>query len=112
MHASLSAMGGECVYAVEADAQAAMVYQRNWGINPQGDIRLDANDVHVNVPPHDLLAANLPLQPFSAFAQRRMADESAAPLYWNVLQIVKAHRPSIVLVETVRGMAGARHHHD
>ena len=38
-HAALSALGGKCVYAVEVDKKAAAVYERNWGINPLGDIR-------------------------------------------------------------------------
>ncbi|MEI8342250.1 MAG: DNA cytosine methyltransferase [Verrucomicrobiota bacterium] len=37
-HAALTAMGGECVYAVEVDSAAAAIYNRNWGLDPLGDI--------------------------------------------------------------------------
>ena len=30
-HAVMKAFGGECVYAVEIDKQAANVYEANWG---------------------------------------------------------------------------------
>jgi len=33
-HAALAAMGGNCVYAIEIDAAAAAVYERNWGLIP------------------------------------------------------------------------------
>ena len=35
-HAALSALGGECVYAVEKDPAAAAVYERNWGMPALG----------------------------------------------------------------------------
>jgi DNA (cytosine-5)-methyltransferase 1 len=64
-HAALSAYGGECAYAVEIDPQAAKVYERNWGVNPLGDITKDANELVMNVGDHEILAAGFPCQPFS-----------------------------------------------
>ena len=57
-------MGGECVYAVEIDPHAAAVYERNWGVNPLGDITKDATEAAVTVPEHDVLTAGFPCQPF------------------------------------------------
>ena len=34
----MKAIGGECVYAVEIDKQAAHVYETNWGHRALGDI--------------------------------------------------------------------------
>ena len=59
-HAALGSLGGECVYAVEIDAQAAAVYQRNWGMNPIGDITIDVSDKRVKIPDHDVLVAGFP----------------------------------------------------
>ena len=64
-HAALNGFGGECVYAVEIDPKAAAVYERNWGLNPLGDITEHVNDSVVTVPNHDVLAAGFPCQPFS-----------------------------------------------
>ena len=111
-HAALSSMGGECVYAVEIDRQAAKVYERNWGLDPFGDITQDANDEVMNVPPHDVLVAGFPCQPFSKSGAQRGMDETRGTLYWNILKIIEAHHPKMVLLENVRNLAGPRHVHE
>jgi DNA (cytosine-5)-methyltransferase 1 len=111
-HAALSSMGGKCVYAVEIDRQAAQVYERNWGLNPFGDITRDANDEVMNVPPHDVLVAGFPCQPFSKSGAQRGMDETRGTLYWNILKIIEAHHPKMVLLENVRNLAGPRHLHE
>jgi DNA (cytosine-5)-methyltransferase 1 len=111
-HAALSSMGGECVYAVEIDRQASKVYARNWGLNPFGDITLDANDEVMNVPPHDVLVAGFPCQPFSKSGAQRGMDETRGTLYWNILKIIETHHPKMVLLENVRNLAGPRHLHE
>lgn len=111
-HAALSAAGGRCVYACEIDEYAAKVYERNWGLNPLGDITLDANDTVMKVPPHDVLAAGFPCQPFSKSGAQRGMDETRGTLYWNILRIIQERKPSIVLLENVRNLAGPRHLHE
>ena len=110
--ATLEAFGGECVYSVEIDEAAAKVYERNWGHSPLGDITRDANDVTMNVPAHDILAAGFPCQPFSKSGAQRGMDETRGTLYWNILKIIEAHHPTIVLLENVRNLAGPRHKHE
>ena len=111
-HAALSGMGGKCVYAVEIDAAAAKVYAANWGLDPLGDVTKDANDAVMNVPPHDVLVAGFPCQPFSKSGAQRGMDETRGTLYWNILKIIQAHHPSLVLLENVRNLAGPRHMHE
>lgn len=111
-HAALAGMGGEAVYAVEIDRQAAGVYERNWGLNPLGDVTSDANDDLMNVPGHDVLVAGFPCQPFSKSGAQRGMDETRGTLYWNILKIIQAHHPSVVLLENVRNLAGPRHLHE
>jgi DNA (cytosine-5)-methyltransferase 1 len=111
-HAALSSLGGECVYAVEIDAQAAAVYQRNWGMNPIGDITQDVSDSKMKVPDHDVLVAGFPCQPFSKSGLQRGMEETRGTLYWSILQIVKKRKPAIVLLENVRNLAGPRHEHE
>ena len=111
-HAAMSALGGECVYSVEIDAAAAKVYERNWGVNPLGDITVDANDERVAVPAHDVLCAGFPCQPFSKSGFQRGMEEARGTLYWNILKIIETHHPAIVLLENVRNLAGPRHVHE
>jgi DNA (cytosine-5)-methyltransferase 1 len=111
-HAVLSAMGGKCVFASELQSAAASVYHRNWGFNPIGDITKDANDAVMNVPPHDVLAAGFPCQPFSKGGAQLGMEETRGTLFWNILKIVQAHHPKIIILENVRNLAGPRHHHE
>jgi len=111
-HAALSAMGGKCVYACEIDPAAAEVYKRNWGLDPLADITADANDTTMLVPDHDILAAGFPCQPFSKSGAQRGMEETRGTLYWNILQIIKARKPKIILLENVRNLAGPRHLHE
>lgn len=110
--AALEAFGGECVYSVEIDEAAAKVYERNWGHSPLGDLTRDANDVTMKVPPHDLLAAGFPCQPFSKSGAQRGMEETRGTLYWNILKIIQAHHPTVVVLENVRNLAGPRHRHE
>jgi DNA (cytosine-5)-methyltransferase 1 len=111
-HAALSALGGKCVYAVEIDKAAAKVYEANWGIDPYGDVTKDANDDVMNVPPHDVLCAGFPCQPFSKSGAQFGMEETRGTLYWNILRIIQAHHPKVVLLENVRNLAGPRHMHE
>ncbi len=111
-HAALNSYGGECVYAVEIDKRAAEVYARNWGLNPLGDITEDANDDVMEVPPHEVLVAGFPCQPFSKSGAQRGMDETRGTLYWNILRIIEQRRPKLVLLENVRNIAGPRHVHE
>lgn len=111
-HAALSAMGGECVYAVENDQRAAAVYLKNWGIDPTGDITVTATDKVMKVPRHDVLVAGFPCQPFSKSGSQRGMEETRGTLYWNILQIVSQRRPKLVLLENVRNLVGPRHVHE
>lgn len=113
-HAALKAYGGECVYAVEIDKQAANVYEANWGHPALGDITRDADDDLgiMNVPPHDVLCAGFPCQPFSKSGAQRGMDEARGTLFFNIASIIKAHHPKVVLLENVRNLIGPRHTHE
>ncbi|WP_109472701.1 DNA cytosine methyltransferase [Ornithinimicrobium cavernae] len=110
-HAALGAVGGECVYAVEKDAEAAAVYERNWGMAAHGDIVNDTEST-MRVPEHDVLAAGFPCQPFSKSGLQRGMDEARGTLFWNILRILEARRPTVVLLENVRNIYGPRHKHE
>jgi DNA (cytosine-5)-methyltransferase 1 len=111
-HAALGALGGECVYASEWDKDAARIYERNWNLKPDGDITLAANDEVMNVPEHDVLVGGFPCQPFSKSGKQMGMEETRGTLFWNIAKIIEARKPSIVLLENVRNIAGPRHIHE
>ena len=111
-HAALHGFGGECVYAVEIDPKAAAIYEKNWGLNPLGDITEDVSENMVKVPKHDVLVAGFPCQPFSKSGAQLGMDETRGTLYWNILKIIEKRKPALVLLENVRNLAGPRHAHE
>ena len=111
-HAALGALGGTCVYASEIDADAALIYQRNWGITPSGDITQAANEIRMDVPDHDILTGGFPCQPFSKSGKQLGMEEARGTLFWNIARIIEVRRPRLVLLENVRNIAGPRHTHE
>ena len=111
-HAALGAMGGKCVYASEWDKDSARIYERNWNLKPDGDITLAANDEVMNVPEHDVLVGGFPCQPFSKSGKQMGMDETRGTLFWNIAKIIEARKPTLVLLENVRNIAGPRHIHE
>jgi DNA (cytosine-5)-methyltransferase 1 len=113
-HAALSALGGECVYASEIEEAAAKIYQHNWTVRDDrfvGDI-IPETDPIVKVPSHDVLTAGFPCQPFSKSGSQRGMDEARGTLFWNIARVLEERKPSIVLLENVRNIAGPRHAHE
>src|SRR5450759_147075 len=107
-HAALGALGGECWFASEIDPQAKAVYERNWHTDVSGDI-VALTENQMAVPPHDVLAAGFPCQPFSKSGFQRGMDETRGTLFWNICRILEERRPPVILLENVRNLAGPRH---
>ena len=109
-HAALSAVGGKCVWASEIDEAASRVYAENWGLKPSGDIRAFTDPkVTSAIPPHDVLVAGFPCQPFSKSGhQLGFRDTTRGTLFFNICQILEARRPAVVFLENVRNLAGPR----
>jgi DNA (cytosine-5)-methyltransferase 1 len=98
-HMALSRLGHECVFASEIDDDLRMLYERNFGMTCSGDIRkIDVRDI----PAHDILCAGFPCQPFSkAGGQAGMDHPKLGDLYLYILEVVKAHKPSYIILENV-----------
>lgn len=120
-HAALGDLGGNCVMASEIDPRAVEVYSRNWGPHMlpapgrplvEGDIIPLTEGPEVLVPEHDVLAAGFPCQPFSKSGFQRGMEEARGTLFYNILKVLEARRPSVILLENVRNLAGPRHRHE
>jgi DNA (cytosine-5)-methyltransferase 1 len=120
-HAMLDHAGGRCVFVSEIDREARNTYLHNWVDHLPADERPKVNndittvtpvDRAVDVPKHDVLAAGFPCQPFSKSGKQRGMDEARGTLFWNIARILEDRKPSVVLLENVRNIAGPRHRHE
>lgn len=115
-HGALSSIGGLCVLASEIDEHAASVYEQNWGIRPEGDIREFASKERVTLPKRgqkiSVLTAGFPCQPFSKSGKQRGMEEDRGTLFDNIMNIIQKRHPSVVMLENVRNLAGPRHRHE
>ena len=91
-HAALSELGHECVFACDIDENARDVYETNFGLRPEGDIR-ECN----NLPDFDILCAGFPCQPFSkSGSQEGFEDETRGTLFHEIMRVVSENNPSIL----------------
>ena len=97
---ALERLGHECVFASDIDPQLQEVYRRNFPGGPaiHGDIR----EAKLHVPPHDVLCAGFPCQPFSkSGTQAGLRDETSGTLFHEIVDVLRLHNPSYVILENV-----------
>ncbi|MCW3784224.1 DNA (cytosine-5-)-methyltransferase [Defluviimonas salinarum] len=109
---AMETAGGRCVFTSEWDRFAQQTYLANFPDNRPiaGDIRaVDPDDI----PSHDVLVAGFPCQPFSiAGVSKKNAlgrlhgfqDETQGTLFFDVLRVLKTHRPAAFLLENVKNL--------
>ncbi len=112
-HAAATAFGWECVFANEIDPAAASIYKQNWEIDALGNIHdFTRGDRKRAVPAHDVLFAGFPCQPFSKSGKQLGMEEDRGSLFHDIAYILEKHKPSLVVLENVRNIAGPRHAHE
>ena len=114
LRAALTVAGGRCLFTSEWDRFAQQTYQSNYTDNRPiaGDItEIPAEEI----PQHDVLAAGFPCQPFSIAGVSKknslgrkhgFQDETQGTLFFDVLQILRHHRPKAFILENVKNLMG------
>ncbi len=99
---AFESVGGKCVFSSEWDSNSQKTYSANFGEIPFGDItKIEAPEI----PNFDVLLAGFPCQPFSSIGQRAGFDHpTQGTLFFDVLRIIKHHRPKMALLENVPGL--------
>ncbi len=101
-HKALHELGHECVFASELDPTLREVYKTNWGIEPNGDIKKIVENNIESIPPHDILCAGFPCQPFSkAGKQEGREDKDRGTLFDEIVKILEYRKPSFFILENV-----------
>jgi DNA (cytosine-5)-methyltransferase 1 len=94
--------GGTCVFSSEWDKESQKTYEANFGEVPSGDITKISVE---EIPNFDVLLAGFPCQPFSTIGKRAgFKHETQGTLFYDVLRIISAKRPSAFLLENVKGL--------
>ena len=106
-----AAFGAEVVWVADNDPDVCRILDARFpGIRNLGDIREVDWEA---VPRVDILTAGFPCQDVSAAGQRAgMQPGNRSGLWLNIVQALAVLRPSIVIVENVRGLLSARAHSD
>lgn len=112
MRRGFEPLGGKCVFTSEWNKYAQRTYQANYDCDHE--IAGDITQVPVDeIPPHDLLLAGFPCQPFSiAGVSKKNAlkqphgfrCEAQGTLFFDVARIIEAHRPHAFLLENVKNL--------
>jgi DNA (cytosine-5)-methyltransferase 1 len=98
-HIALKRLGHECVFASEIDEELRTIYGINFGLHPAGDVR--TLNLH-QIPPHDILCAGFPCQPFSkAGDQAGLACHKDGDLFNHICRVIAYRTPKYVLLENV-----------
>ena len=100
----LEAVGGRCVFSSEIDQEAVATYKLNHG--DSGELYGDITELEVeDLPPHDLLCAGWPCQPFSrAGFQAGFEDIDRGHLFFEIIRCVQAARPRVLILENVANL--------
>jgi DNA (cytosine-5)-methyltransferase 1 len=93
--------GGVCVFSSEFDKHAQATYFKNYGEIPFGDITKIPTEA---IPPHDVLIAGFPCQPFSHAGLKLGIDDTRGTLFYEVARILEINKPSVAVLENVKGL--------
>lgn len=101
-HLALKRLEYECAFACEKDEQLRTLYKKNFGIEPEGNIK----DVKIkDIPEHDILCAGFPCQPFSKATPTELRAGLDCPdqgdLFNYVVKILDAKKPRYFILENV-----------
>lgn len=99
---ALDELGGRCVYSSEIDPVCRETYRRNYGEEPEGDIKAADETL---MPDHDLLAGGFPCQSFSIAGRKLGFSDPRGTLFFDILRVAKAKRPQALLLENVKHLS-------
>ena len=92
----------ECIGFSEIDKYAIQIYQKHFPNHKNyGDItKINADEL----PDFDFLCGGFPCQAFSIAGLRRGFEDTRGTLFFEIARILQAKRPSLLLLENVKGL--------
>lgn len=98
-HQALNKYNSECVLACDIDNKCREVYELNYGIKPEKNIK-DINEK--NIPDFDVLCAGFPCQSFSNGGKKKSLNDSRGTLFEDILRIANEKKPKFMFLENVK----------
>jgi len=93
--------GFNIIWANDFDKYAAESYKANIGDH----IKLgDINELLEDVPPHDVLLAGFPCQPFSMMGEQKGFEDERGTLFFSIETLLKKHNTKIIVLENVKNL--------
>ncbi|MGK7921640.1 MAG: DNA (cytosine-5-)-methyltransferase [Trichodesmium sp.] len=89
----------ECVLSSEINADAGLVYEKNFGKYPVGDIRKIEK-----LPAHEILLAGFPCQSFSYAGKKAGFGDTRGTLFFEITRLIDTYKPQAFIFENVRGL--------
>lgn len=121
-HYAFEGAGAKCIWASDWDTNARTTYEANHSLKPWGDITkaryVDPKHPPENlepdqIPPHDILCAGFPCQPFSlAGVSKKLSlgrkhgfdDEKQGNLFFHLAKIIEHYQPKAFVLENVKNL--------
>ncbi|NFI53320.1 DNA (cytosine-5-)-methyltransferase [Clostridium sp. ZBS3] len=93
--------GFNIIWANDFDKYAVESYKANIGDHINlGDIK----ELLDEVPPHDVLLAGFPCQPFSMMGEQKGFEDERGTLFFSIETLLKKHNTKIVVLENVKNL--------
>src|ERR1700682_845845 len=100
-HLALASLGHECAFASEIDEDLRSLYLQNFTDMTPATVVGDICKHLKEVPPHDVLCAGFPCQPFSKSGYQDGHADTRGTLFHPILQIAGKHKPEFIILENV-----------
>jgi len=92
----------ECVFANDKTLYAKKIYDANFGHSLK---ILDIHDLEVTeIPPHDILTAGFPCQPFSIAGKQGGFEDPRSNVLFKIFEILDYHQPQCLILENVKNL--------
>jgi DNA (cytosine-5)-methyltransferase 1 len=95
--------GFNVVFANDFSMASKKIYEHNIGpdhFNGEDIMKLKIKDI----PPHDVLCAGFPCQPFSICGERKGFDDERSNVFWKITEILRFHQPRFIILENVKNI--------
>jgi DNA (cytosine-5)-methyltransferase 1 len=92
------AAGISTVWANDVCPKACLVYRSRFGDIREGDLTRLVGEI----PPHDLLTAGFPCQPFSSAGKKQGVRDPRGTLFQTVVDVLQRHQPPFFILENVK----------